>query len=352
MVAAAAVAGALTAAYFIHFRRPPYHPVSPGLWPTALAAAQFLTMAFGLEGKALWHPAGYMVFLLFGLSGLVLVFSWISRPEERRRTQALLFFAAGLGCLALGVGWGRSGFGEEAALEPRYVTIAAPFLCGVYLIWSVQPGRAAQVACGLLSLSLCAALPFNMNHGFNAGKVSCYRADMFLRDLRDEMGIMGLAKKYSEKGFLQIHRPALDFAIHLSMLWRAGIKPFPDLNGPFWLGTVSEAEAIPHGPYEKAFSVPHDARYIRGWVGDLTRPDIPVRVSFYEGSELLATTLADEYGKEDFFRLSLDAGNHAFSFAIPERLCDGRKHFVTVRITGTSTELLNSSYTVCCGSAR
>src|SRR5262249_58636776 len=106
------------------------------------------------------------------------------------------------------------------------------FLCCVYLIWTIQPGRAPLLACWSLTLCLCAALPFNLKHGYQAGIVSCHRADTFLRDVHGGMGIMELAKRYSEKGSMQVHRPALDFAMHLAMLWHGGIKPFRDLNGP------------------------------------------------------------------------------------------------------------------------
>jgi hypothetical protein len=76
-----------------------------------------------------------------------------------------------------------------------------------------------------------------------------------------------------------------------------------------------------------------------GWVWDPRQPDQALSVDMYDGDSLLATVRADKL--RDDLRGKGD-GRHGFAYTIPERLKDGRKHTIHVRVAGTQTALPGS----------
>ena len=76
-----------------------------------------------------------------------------------------------MGSLALGLGWGRSGAGPLAGLEPRYVTLTAPLGCALYVSWDLYgpPALRRLVPLGLLATMLVLLWP-NTRDGLEAGR--------------------------------------------------------------------------------------------------------------------------------------------------------------------------------------
>jgi D-alanine transfer protein len=105
----------------------------------------------------------------------------------------------------------------------------------------------------------------------------------------------------------------------------AGPGPAPD--GP--------RKKIPH--YE-GFHDLNGPSAIAGWAWDRTRPDRSVPVDIYDGEELLATIAADQFS-EGLKKAKIGNGRHVFTYAVPERLKDGRPHMIRVRIAGTGLDL-------------
>jgi hypothetical protein len=84
------------------------------------------------------------------LTTLKLARDWRREPAQRLRTLGLACVGGALLCLAAGIGWGRGAMGLEAAFGTRYVTMAVPAFCLIYLVW--RPVSGNRVASGLCLL--------------------------------------------------------------------------------------------------------------------------------------------------------------------------------------------------------
>jgi hypothetical protein len=81
-----------------------------------------------------------------------------------------------------------------------------------------------------------------------------------------------------------------------------------------------------------------DNEFIAGWAWDRNLPWPPTKVDLYDGDTFLATVPADRY-QQGLLDAGIGSGNHAFAFATPARLKDGRAHTVRVKFSGTDKEL-------------
>lgn len=90
-----------------------------------------------------------------------------------------------------------------------------------------------------------------------------------------------------------------------------------------------------------------DCSAIRGWVWDTLRPNDPVKVELYEGDTLIAAVIANRVRK-DLLEAHKGNGAHAFEYAVPAQLKDGKPHMIGVRIAGTQTVLTNSPKQILC----
>lgn len=130
----AAVPGlGLTLLYFRDFHGAAQHPVAPGFdawWRTLL---QFLALGAGPVGERAWSPVGIAIGAGLVAASAVLSWSWFVNPEQRTRAGGLLAAILAFAGLAVALAWGRSGLNDRAGLEPRYVTLASPALCLLYL---------------------------------------------------------------------------------------------------------------------------------------------------------------------------------------------------------------------------
>jgi hypothetical protein len=81
-----------------------------------------------------------------------------------------------------------------------------------------------------------------------------------------------------------------------------------------------------------------DCQSIRGWAWDPKRPDDPLKVDIYDGEQLIATVLADQYRK-DLVGAGLGNGKHGFDMAPPSKLSDGAVHPIRAKFSGKIYEL-------------
>jgi hypothetical protein len=88
-----------------------------------------------------------------------------------------------------------------------------------------------------------------------------------------------------------------------------------------------------------------DGESIAGWVWDRNLPWPPSKVDIYDGETLLATVPADKF-REDLLDSGIGSGEHAFVYATPAELKDGKAHTIRVTISGTDVELTGSPMTV------
>jgi hypothetical protein len=168
---------ALTAYYFVDYQRPLKHPHSDSAAATLNGAMQFLTIGGGTAAKTAWPVTKYAVLVLIGATLGALARTVAARSDRAPTALRLLLFLASLCSLAVGISWARSALSPVTMFSSRYATLAAPFLCAIYLAWEVvnraQLRRVVQV--GLFLFTAVMLIP-NRDQGMQEG--------ILFRDLR------------------------------------------------------------------------------------------------------------------------------------------------------------------------
>lgn len=240
----AAAPALLLVAFSVASYRDAGHQAAPGgLLPTLRTTFQFLSLVWGPSSVPLAPWAGLTVVALLALTVARLVRTGLALPEERPRAVGLLAFLGGLGSLALGLGWGRAGAGPLAGFEPRYVTLAAPLGCALYLAWDLYGGATSR---RLVPLALFAAMLVllwpNTQDGLEAGRDLAAQAGRLEQDVR-----AGLPTYLVIKHATPFLHPSEDELTDLlPRLRAAGIGLFRSLRPDPALRTV----AIPVAPAE------------------------------------------------------------------------------------------------------
>jgi len=209
--------------YFRGYRRPPNQFLPGGPAETLRTTLRFLSLALGPATKPLglaWW-AVVPAFLLVAIRALA--GAWSRRPADRARVAGLFACLAGNLALALGVGWGRSGGGELAGLQDRYVILAAPSLIVVAFACGLYGGATIRrlVPMILLALAPITLWP-NAQAGLAHGRRLAARVAAFQQDLRAGVPLHRLLKRHTP--FLHPQPDVL--AGYLRQLRAAGIGPF------------------------------------------------------------------------------------------------------------------------------
>ncbi|MEA3213422.1 MAG: hypothetical protein QOE70_6479 [Chthoniobacter sp.] len=93
-----------------------------------------------------------------------------------------------------------------------------------------------------------------------------------------------------------------------------------------------------------------DCGQAAGWAWDSSTPDAPVKVDIFDGKKLLSTLTAD-LERKDLADAGKGNGAHGYQLAIPESVHDGKQHTITVRFSGTGTDLIGAPKTFTCPKA-
>ncbi len=193
----------------------------------ARTSLQFLSLGAGSAVAQIWPYSGVFTLGLFMMTLLLLVVSWIRSPSQRPQILAILATLAGMVSLTLGMGWGRSGEGERAGLQDRYVTIAIPTLIAIYFAWNLLGSpRSQRLVSVLLFTFACLFLWPNTQLGLEHGQRNLEASLAFDRDISNSVPIYQLAKRYSP--FLHPSQDSL--AEGLLTLKKAGIGRFQYLR--------------------------------------------------------------------------------------------------------------------------
>ena len=183
--------------YFVGYHRPPGHMASPSLGATLKATLQFLSIGFGSHTKVYWPVSGAFVAALTVATALALLWAIARSQEERPRALRAALFLGGMVCLAGGVGWARIAIYPEGVFASRYVTLAAPFLCCIYLAWEVvrRPPAARFVQMLLFSVSTVLVLG-NDYAGFVEAKGLQELRQPALTDLQNGVPLAVVAQRH------------------------------------------------------------------------------------------------------------------------------------------------------------
>lgn len=253
-LAASAVALTLTGIYLVGYHAGAM-PDRPAVVAVTRTALEFLSRAFGPSVALHWSWWAAGVVALTAVAVLAAGRAVLLVPTERARAAGLLAFLVSALALAAGVAWGRSGFGLGAGLWGRYVTLAAPLACGVYLTLMLYCGPATGriLQAGLFATSALMLWPNTLsavNHvrAWHDGKIGG-----FVRDLQAGVPPFVLADRYSRYPLaIAMPQHAGQIPAWMDMLRAAGVGPFGDLrDDPAYRAVaVDERTAYRVGPGE------------------------------------------------------------------------------------------------------
>jgi hypothetical protein len=200
-----AVSLAISAAYVVGYRRPDYHPPSPGRAATLQVAAQVWGMSLGPAGcigwafAPHWSVASTGVLLLTAASIALAFWTALCRPTERARIAGLLVLYVGVGTMSLAIGWGRAVFGETIGFENRYITLAAPALFAAYFLWGLGApaalGRLMQLA---LFALMCGLVAYNAHEGRNHARRDRAAFNRVVAEIQADVPPEELAHRFRE----------------------------------------------------------------------------------------------------------------------------------------------------------
>jgi hypothetical protein len=210
------------------YRTVGHHVAAASLGDVIRTLWQFAALSWGPVGGRAWNVSGSILMGLGLVAVLGLLTATATGSPQDSRLRCLVFGWAAFACLALGLAWGRAGSGDRAGLETRYVTLASPALCLLYLSLQALPRATPRE---LFSLSMFAAVCVlawpNAEEGLMAGRERASRFAALVRDVRAGEPASLLARRYTP--FLH---PSQDVLIEwLPVLRRARIGPFAELRG-------------------------------------------------------------------------------------------------------------------------
>lgn len=87
--------------------------------------------------------------------------------------------------------------------------------------------------------------------------------------------------------------------------------------------------------------------YFAGWAWDRSNPAATVSVDIFDGATLIATLSANGY-RPDLQSAGIGNGRHAYYYATPQTLKDGRPHVISVRVNQTNVNLSGTGRTIAC----
>jgi hypothetical protein len=165
--------------YLIGYTSPAHRGPPPSLTAVATTTLEYLSLVVCADAPNYWRLAGLTVVLLVGATLLRLVVVVLQHPEESPSALGLIALILSMLSAAAAVGLSRSYFGAVGGRASRYVTIAAPLLCAVYVAWLAHgPSLAQRVVHNVLLALVCLAMPANIKFGLRFGedRLSAYRS--------------------------------------------------------------------------------------------------------------------------------------------------------------------------------
>ena len=105
--------------------------------------------------------------------------------------------------------------------------------------------------------------------------------------------------------------------------------------------SVSKIIRVLNTPAYEGYVDGSDCNQIWGWAWDRSKPNQPINVDIYDGASLIATVSANLF-RQDVYDADKGNGYHAFFYNFPSSLKDGLSHSISVKFSGTSTNLNGS----------
>jgi hypothetical protein len=110
--------------------------------------------------------------------------------------------------------------------------------------------------------------------------------------------------------------------------------------------TVTVSPPLVSGSFD-GFVYGADCATFRGWAWDRNKPNTAVSINILDGPKVIATLEADVF-RQDLQTAGKGNGKHAFFFTIPDNLKDGKPHYLSARVNGSSFILKDSPKVLIC----
>lgn len=212
-----------SALYWIGYSAVAHHPRSPNLRAALQTFLECLGMSFGpLEGS--W-PVGALLMVALNLwAAFILLGVWRRQPEQRCRALGLLVFLIAILGISLAIGWGRAGLGRGSGLMSRYVTLVAPGLCCIYLVFVIYGDRiwTGWVQGGLLTVFVLSML-YNMPVVLHFSSDRRQMTETFQSDVQAGLPPVLIAAHFSGSPYV-LYPDQDKLHDYLSMAQRAGLS--------------------------------------------------------------------------------------------------------------------------------
>ncbi len=215
--------------YFVDFNRSAPEAAWPGIVASVATSLQFLSNGLGPATKEIWPASGLLILAACTWSGWLLVRVYRNRPCERERTIGFLLFFAATVLLALAVGFGRAWMGPKAGFMPRYVTLAVPLLCFLYLLVETYPRPllATRIRHTFFIL-MCVTAAINARKGLRRAVLLEAPIVAVEEDVRAGIPPRSLAARHCEQRGLRA--PEAVLAQQFETLRKARLGPYRDLS--------------------------------------------------------------------------------------------------------------------------
>ncbi len=187
----------LVAWYFRDYHRAAHIGTRATIAEAVTTGLQFFSLTLGPVAEPLWPYSGAAVAVLTIATLALLARVAYIRADERPRALGLLAYFAALGALGAGLGWGRAGASSHGGFEPRYITLAAPLGCVLYVAWDLYgPRRALRrlVTLGMLAALLVCLGP-NTQTGLEVGREHAAQTAAILAEVRSGAPLYLVVKK-------------------------------------------------------------------------------------------------------------------------------------------------------------
>lgn len=217
----------ITATYFRNYHSPEEHPASAGLIASLRIGLEVLSLGWGWVGQITWPVSGLLIAAFIAASAGLLFWAIAQLPDERERLLVIAATTAGTLALAMGIGWGRSGFGPVAGFAVRYGILMLPLMAAGFLAWSRYGGQICGSLAPMAMFTIaCLFLTQHFRTGIAEGRESKAIMTAFADDLR-----AGLSPEEVAHRNPKLYPHADRFAARIHVLQDAEIprygSPFP-----------------------------------------------------------------------------------------------------------------------------
>jgi len=199
-------------------------PPAASIYASLRTSLEFISFGIGPAAKEIWPVSGLLTLAVCAIIVRQGLRTFHNQPTERLRAAGFLMFFAGMAALALAIGLGRAFMGPMIGFEPRYMTLAAPFLLLLFLQTEAHGGAALKLHVQrTLFLLMSGLFILNAQKGMVYSSQLWKHLSKFEQDMRDGVPPEALGVRYADQwgyGAREV------FSTRLAWLQKARLGPY------------------------------------------------------------------------------------------------------------------------------